>query len=581
MNINKVSITNDINDNPFLIDSDTYDNNDNPFLIDSDTDDIDESNKIENNKLKSTKELETLKSAKETHDNEIKIINNLPSIAADEKKIVNRTSNQLKSININDLSTEQKIAYKKVVQGQNVFITGPGGTGKTKLISVIIDFLKSISKTHTVCAMTGCAAILLNSNAKTLHSWSGIKLAKGSINEVINMVLRNKRLVQNWKRTKCIILDEVSMLSKKIFEIIEELARIIHGSSKPFGGMQVIFTGDFFQLPPVGTEGEPDTDKFCFESPRWNLVFTRESQIELKTIFRQNDPIYTNILTQIRQGELDEENTNILKKYVKRQFDEKNHNGCIPTKIFPLRTKVDYLNTMMFLKLQEKEYIFDHIKLANCISILESGKPLDIDILKKCSMLSSQMIEYEITQLINNTPCLPILRLKKGAAVMCTVNLDMENGICNGSQGVVIDIIESVSCNIPIVQFSNGIKKKISPHYWQSEEYPTIAIGQIPLCLAWALTIHKIQGATLEMAEMDIGQSIFEYGQTYVALSRIKSLDGLYLSEFHPYKIKANPLVKQYYKNLSDIQQITMDTEIEIKPEEYIETPNNVKIIKL
>lgn len=543
--------------------------------------DNDPDNKSTNKKLKTMKDLDSLKSAKETSNTET--ISTMPSEVADEKKIIKqttKTNHERDHINIDDLSPEQKIAYKKVIQGQNVFITGPGGTGKTKLIKTIIDFLKSTSKTHAVCAMTGCAAILLNSNAKTLHSWSGIKLAKGTKNEVINAVLRNKRIVQNWRRTKCIILDEVSMLSKKIFEIIEELARIIHCSAMPFGGMQVIFTGDFFQLPPVGTDGEPDTEKFCFESAPWNFVFKPENQIMLKTIFRQNDPTYKNILMQIREGELDEENTKILYKYLNREFDETAHNGCVPTKIFPLRTKVDYVNTMMFSKIKEKEYIFENIKLANCISILESGKPIDVDILKKCSMISSQAIEYEITQLINSTPCLPILRLKKGAAVMCTVNLDMENGICNGSQGVVIDIIESTPYNIPVVQFSNGLIKKISIHYWQSEEIPIIAVGQIPLCLAWALTIHKIQGATLEMAEMDIGQCIFEYGQTYVALSRIKSLDGLYLSDFNPFKIKANPLVKEYYTNLSNICN-NVDNVLEIEPEEYIETPNNVKIIKL
>lgn len=508
-----------------------------------------------------------------------------------DTKIMENTEMQ-KHINISDLSPEQKIAYKKVVQGQSVFITGPGGTGKTKLIKTIIEFLNSTKTTHSVCAMTGCAAILLNSSAKTLHSWSGIKLGKGTKSEVINMVLRNKRVVQNWKRTKCIILDEVSMLSKKIFEIIEELARIIHHSTMPFGGMQVIFTGDFFQLPPIGTDGEPDTEKFCFESTIWNSVFKPENQIELKTIFRQNDPIYINILLQIRKGELDDENAQILFKYLKRDFDEAAHNGCVPTKLFPLRTKVDYVNTMMFSKIKEKEYIFDNIVITNCISMLESGKPLDLEVLKKCASMTSQDIEYEITQLINNTPCLPRLRLKKGAAVMCTVNLDMENGICNGSQGIVIDIIESTPYNIPVVRFSNGITKKLSIHYWQSEEFPTIAIGQIPLCLAWALTIHKIQGTTLEMAEMDIGQCIFEYGQTYVALSRIKSLDGLYLSEFNPFKIKANPKVKEYYENLSNIQQtITIENEsidntfMILEEYLYVEKPidvdTNTKIIKM
>ena len=485
------------------------------------------------------------------------------------------------NIAISDLSPEQRLAYAKFVKGENIFITGPGGTGKTRLIKNFIQHLRSIDANHAICAMTGCAAILLNCNAKTLHSWSGIKIAKGTKNEVINMVLRNKRVVQNWKKTKGIILDEVSMLSKKIFEIIEELARIIKGSSKPFGGLQVVFTGDFFQLPPVGSDGEPDTEKFCFESPLWNTIFKLENQIELKTIFRQNDPKYIDILMQIRRGELNEENTAILYTYVKRNFDESQHNGCIPTKLFPLRTKVDYLNSMMFSKLKEAEYVVESKKRADCTTMLESGKAITTDSLKKCAMLSAQEIEYETMQLVNNTPCLPILRLKKGAAVMCTVNLDMENGICNGSQGIIIDIIEAVPQIIPVVRFSNGLVKKMALHYWQSEEYPTIAIGQFPLCLAWALTIHKIQGATLEMAEMDIGQSIFEYGQTYVALSRIKSLDGLYLSEFHPYKIKANPKVKEYYDLLSTIVRESEGSEME--EEEYIEPKpdSNIKVVKL
>lgn len=487
-------------------------------------------------------------------------------------------------IDINQLSPEQRIAYSKFVKGENVFITGPGGTGKTQLIKQFMNHINSLSQNYAVCAMTGCAAILLNCSAKTLHSWSGIKLAKGSKTDIINMVLRNKRVVQNWKRTKGIILDEVSMLSKKIFEIIEELARTIRGSSLPFGGMQVVFTGDFFQLPPIGTDGEPDTELFCFESSAWDRVFKKENQIELKTIFRQNDPPYINILTQIRRGDLSDENKDVLYKYVNREFDETLHNGCVPTKLFPLRSKVDYVNSMMFSKIKETEHIFEIKKRADCLTFLESGKQIESNFLRKCAMLSNQEIEYETTQLINNTPALQILRLKKGAAVMCTINLDMENGICNGAQGIVIDIIESTTQSIPVVKFSNGIIKRIAPHYWQSEEYPTIAIGQMPLCLAWALTIHKIQGATLDIAEMDIGQSIFECGQTYVALSRIKSLNGLYLSDFHPYKIKANPKVKKYYSELS-LQERELPLEIEMPDLEHenviLPKDPTTKVIKL
>jgi ATP-dependent DNA helicase PIF1 len=126
----------------------------------------------------------------------------------------------------------------------------------------------------------------------------------------------------------------------------------------------------------------------------------------------------------------------------------------------------------------------------------------------------------------------------------------MDNQICNGAQGIIIDILEDGLFPIIVVKFSNGIVKRIIHHFWQSEEYPTIAVGQYPLILAWALTIHKIQGATMKLAEIDIGTSIFEYGQTYVALSRIQSLDGLYLSAFQPQKIRANPTVVEFYNRI-------------------------------
>ena len=189
---------------------------------------------------------------------------------------------------------------------------------------------------------------------------------------------------------------------------------------------------------------------------------------------------------------------------------------------------------------------------------------------------------------MNSIPSAQVLRLKKGAAVMCTVNLDMDNSICNGSQGVITDIKELADGSIlPIVKFANGVEKTIQLHHWQSEEYPCLAIGQYPLCLAWALTIHKIQGATLTMAEMDIGQSIFEYGQTYVALSRIKSLDGLYLSAFYSKKISANPKVTEFYKNMSTNEVAisdNIDNTVKNNQEQDANTQSvssDVKIIKL
>jgi ATP-dependent DNA helicase PIF1 len=158
-------------------------------------------------------------------------------------------------------------------------------------------------------------------------------------------------------------------------------------------------------------------------------------------------------------------------------------------------------------------------------------------------------------KLIQNSPFQQILSLKIGASVMCIVNLDLENGVCNGSIGVIKDFIQKTNgFPNPVVQFSNGITREINIQYWQSDQFPVIAVGQFPLRLAWAITIHKIQGATLPMAEIDIGTSIFEYGQTYVALSRIQSLDGLYLTGFSANNILVHEKVKEFYSKIPKVE---------------------------
>jgi ATP-dependent DNA helicase PIF1 len=261
-----------------------------------------------------------------------------------------------------ELSKEQKIAFDKYVQGNNIFITGPGGAGKTALIRKIYEHAYSKFKDIHVTALTGCAAIILNCKAKTLHSWAGIGLANGTVEQLVSKIKKNKFSKAIWKQTDILVIDEVSMLSLKLFNLLNEIGKAVRGNNKPFGGLQLVFSGDFYQLPPVGNKDEPDTQRFCFESDDWNQVFHRDCQIQLVKIFRQTDEIYATILQQIREGKIKRKSNDLLLQYVGREYDK---NLIVePTKLFPTRNKVEQINNnkMSSLQTAEKEYEMKYVK---------------------------------------------------------------------------------------------------------------------------------------------------------------------------------------------------------------------------
>jgi len=439
-----------------------------------------------------------------------------------------------------ELSTEQQIAFDKYISGENIFITGPGGSGKSMLIRRINDHAFSRNKEIHVCALTGCASILLNCKAKTLHSWSGVGLGNGTIEQLVAKIKKNKFAKAMWKQTSILVVDEVSMLSKKLFEALNAIGKEIRHNCRPFGGIQVIFSGDFYQLPPVGNADEPDTQRFCFESDEWNETFAKENQIQLIKIFRQTDDIYSSILNQIREGVIKRKSNDILLNQVGRDCSQLEFE---PTKLYPTKHKVEQINNINMLKLQtlEKEYQLKYhtdLEMGKNERMIRGG-------------ISDKDIQMELDFMTNNLICDKTMKLKIGSQVMCVINIKTDSGeilVCNGSQGIVMGYCD-VS-GYPRIKYNNGHEMIMHRNIWASDKIPGIGISQVPLILAWALTIHKSQGATLDVAEIDVGSGIFECGQTYVALSRVKSLEGLFLTSFDASKIKINKKVKMFYDDL-------------------------------
>ena len=434
------------------------------------------------------------------------------------------------------LSEKQQLALDNFILGNNIFLTGPGGSGKTFLIKKIVEKCNENLLNVQVCALTGCAAVLLECKAKTIHSWGGIGLANGEPIDVVKRVCKSKYKRGPWKNVDVLIIDEVSMMSKKIFDILNKIAQVIRKSTEPFGGIQLVFSGDFYQLPPVGDEEDPESCQFCFESVHWKKTFP--ISIQLSKIFRQNDNKYVKALNQIRKGIIKRSSYDLLCGRLNKECNDE----IRPTILLPLKRKVDFINSAELKKIKEEEKIFE-TAMHSDEEIQEKQKTK-----YKGVYLSPENIEHEISYLKNSIMADSVLKLKKGALVMCVANIDMEseNQIVNGSQGIVVDFDN----NFPVVKFRNGVIRTMTPHIWLSERIPWVGIKQIPLILAWAITIHKAQGVTLDVAQIDAGRHIFECGQTYVALSRIKTIEGLYLSAFDPKKIKVNKKVKSFYEKL-------------------------------
>ena len=428
------------------------------------------------------------------------------------------------------LSIDQARAFEIIQSGKNVFLTGPAGSGKSYLLAEVCASAAAKGKTLALTALTGCAALLLGNQAKTLHSWAGVGIAVEPVHVLVSQLNSRFYLKNRWRKTDILVIDEVSMLTPDFFEKLDVIGRSLRRKATPFGGIQLILCGDFFQLPPVhkGISGEGGTGRFVFECATWascGLV-----PAVLTQIARQKDPVFQTILNECRVGKPSEATVAALKS--RQNLDWKSHT-IKPTLLFSRNADVNLINEKNIAALKKP------LRAYKVSTLLVPGEE---------DLPTGDRLTHLLTRLDNDSSYSPTLELCEGAQVMLLVNLDVAKGLVNGSRGVLVDF---TSDGTPIVQFLRGDPVPIGAHTWSSPDHAGVTRKQIPLRVAYAITIHKSQGATLDCALVDIGSSTFECGQAYVALSRVKDLESLYVFTLDASKIRAHPTVVSYYASLS------------------------------
>jgi ATP-dependent exoDNAse (exonuclease V) alpha subunit len=400
---------------------------------------------------------------------------------------------------------KQSEALAILKTGANVFLTGEPGSGKTFVVSKYIEYLNKHGIEVAVTASTGIAATHLN--GMTIHSWSGIGIRKELSESDLKALKDKDRLVYRAKNTKVLVIDEISMLDATVLNVVDKTLKTLRENEAPFGGMQVVFVGDFFQLPPVVKER--DQLKFAFESVAWKEA--KPVVCYLSEQYRQEDSELTEILKTVRGG------GNLLECYTKLWGRKKEVSADDPlTRLYSHNIDVDLINGERLKTLEGDEVSFQ---------MLTQGRKGIVEQLKKGCLAPETLV------------------LKKGARVMFVKN-NYEAGYVNGTLGEVVDFKNE----LPIVATTNGEWIEVELEEWAIEEdgRKLAVIAQIPLRLAWAITVHKSQGMTLEAAVIDLSNA-FEYGQGYVAISRVRTLSGLFLLglneralEVHPEIIKAD-----------------------------------------
>jgi ATP-dependent DNA helicase PIF1 len=446
----------------------------------------------------------------------------------------NNNSRSAVDVENTTLTKDQNAVVTSALNGKNIFCTGGGGTGKSTLLQQLIKELKKKHGTNHVfvTATTGLSACSIG--GITVHQFAGLS---SPIDEDVTDMATMKKIAQDvkerrsaavkrWRSCKVLIVDEISMMSRKVFETLHVIACDVCENLSVFGGIQVVFVGDFFQLPPVirknTSTGKPTAslskdqdDHFCFQSSLWPRLIDMTHVLE--KVFRQKDCDFIDALESVRYGHLSRDAKQIFDGRVRVNIGES-------VQLFTHNRDVDRINGDELSKLDDSEYSFKAV---------DKGSDNYLRMLQSSSSAPSCLI------------------LKRNAHILLTKNIDVANGLVNGARGVVSDF--TPRHGYPIIRFDNGETKTITPvaHKIFVGAMEVANRTQIPCCLGWGMSIHKAQGMSIDKATLHLSR-VFEVGQVYVALSRVRSIDGLSLdAPLREDQVNAHPMAKQFYKNLT------------------------------